>query len=108
MPLRAGEARKVPLGLSDDRLDLEHVGQCPSIKSLAANLLPGATPTILPHRWDVESTRAGGAAVACRAMMAAASLRRYLGCWWPEPLRWQLAGTAGPLSSGWQEVATAN
>jgi len=41
-------------------------------------------------------------------MMAAASLRRYLGCWWPERLRWQLAGTAGPLSSGWQEVATAN
>ena len=32
-------------------------------------------------------------AAVCRAVAAAASLRRYLEFWWPAPLRWQLAAT---------------
>lgn len=57
--------------------------------SPSENPLPGATPTILSHRWDIGSARAGGAlgrfaplAAVCRAVTAVASLHRYPEFWW--------------------------
>ena len=55
------------MGLPDGRLVLSTQANASSIKSLAANIIPRATPTILLHRWDVESTRAGGA-LGCFAL----------------------------------------